>query len=98
MDCFARCFVKSRTDAQADGRFITHTEAGELFSLPAHVEKNVFTQKLVLAQKFPDVEMLLCPLAPMAGGIANSLVLHFAVIQCDNTEDLIKDQWYGVQQ
>jgi len=34
----------------------------------------------------------------VTGGTANTLVLNLALIDFNYSEDLIKDQWYGIEQ
>jgi hypothetical protein len=97
VDCFAHGFIESHPYASAYACGIAHTEHGEAVSLATDLEKDMLAQELVLAHKFPDIEMLLGPLAPMAGRTANPLVLDLAFVNFNNPEDLGKDQGHCVQ-
>ena len=75
-----------------------HAERSETLACQANVTKEVHAQDLVFPNQFPDIEMLLRPVATMTGRTANSLVLDLAVINLNNSADLIKNQRNGVQE
>jgi hypothetical protein len=96
--CFAHSFIKRNPNTLMSSGGVARVASGDSCRTRAQVKEELLAQQLVLAHEFPDFEMLARPLAPLTSSAANLLMVYLDFIQLDYAENLVQDQWYGVEE